>query len=98
MGRELTYLFYLLCFRMVCEQPLQGRLFPGVRPGSKLQLFYLLAVCLWAKWNLIPVSSSSKKRKKKEDDTVRSACPTGKVTRPRGKSRQMLLNHKALDK
>lgn len=39
-----------------------------------------------------------KKEKKKEDDTIRSACPTEEVTRPRGKSGQMLLNHKALDK
>ena len=34
-----AYLLVLLAvFRMVSEQPLQGRLFPGVRPGSKLQL------------------------------------------------------------
>lgn len=34
-----AYLLVLLAvFRMVSEPPLQGRLFPGVRPGSKLQL------------------------------------------------------------
>lgn len=31
-------------------------------PGSKLQLLWLLAGCLWAKWKLIPMSSSSKKK------------------------------------
>ena len=97
MGWELTYLFYLLCLEWFLSHPSRGEFFleSDLGPSSSSSNFWL---DVFGQNGISSRFPHLVKKKKKEDDTVRSACPTGVVTRSRGKSMQIPLNHKALDK